>query len=111
MNSKHTEEEFDHTFGANKQVVKSSYRGASREPTFEMKGSEPRSEAGRSVHIPAELDFHLSTCCGDKREAFSRCGAPWVEEGFAVAGIKNASSVRRVTFPRAEPAVDEKEPV
>lgn len=82
-----------------------------REPTFEMKSSKPRSETGRRLLVPTELDFHLSTCRGDKRDALSHCGAPSAEEGFAVAGIKNASSVRRGTFPRAEPAVDEKEPV
>lgn len=31
---------------------------------------------------------------------------PSAEEGFAVAGIKNASRVRRVTVPRAEPDTD-----
>lgn len=31
---------------------------------------------------------------------------PSAEEGFAVAGIKNASRVRRVTVLRAEPDVD-----
>lgn len=73
-------EESDRTFGENKRVfefpanefTQSSYG----EPTFEMKSSKPRSEAGRSLRVPAELYFHRSTCRGGKREALSRCGAP-----------------------------------
>lgn len=110
VSSKRVEQESNHTVGANKRVpgeidfAQSSFR----EPTFEMKSSKPRSEAWRGLWVPAELDSHLSTCRGDKREALSRCSAPSAEEGFAVTGIKNASSTRRVTFPRAEPAVDQK---
>lgn len=113
VSSKHTEEEFDSTFGENKREFSSSRskeftQSGFRELTFEMKSSKPRSEAGRSLRVPAELDFHPSTCRSGKREALSRCGAPSAEEGFAVAGIKNASGVRRVTVLRAEPAVDKK---
>ena len=121
MSSKHAEEVFDHTFGAKKNKKKKKIEFSSSrskeftqsgfgEPTFEMKSSKPRSEAGISLRVPAELDFHLCTCLGDKREALSRCSAPSAKEGFAVAGIKNASSVRRITFPRAEPAVDGEKP-
>lgn len=112
VNSKHAEEEFDHTFGANKRVFKFPEQRVHTEQLQEsyLWDEELRAQI-RNVHIPAELDFHLSSCRGDQREALSRCGAPSAEEGFAVAGIKNASSVRRVTFPRAEPAVDQKEPV
>lgn len=77
-----------------KEITQSGFR----EPTFEMKSSKPRSQVGRSLRVPAELDFHLSTCHRHKREVFSRCGTPLAEEGFAIAGIKNASSVSPVTF-------------